>query len=386
MIGVCLKYMMRNYGSQLQARATIKVLEDMGLKYEILQYNKKGIIFKLKALPRIFNPVFVNDKLLSLQKKRNLREVPQVKIRNRLFDAYCEKHFVEHTVCVDYFSGLQKQAEKYDAVITCSDQLWSPAGLGTNFYNLMFVPQNVRKISFASSFGVSKIPSYQIRRTKEYLNRIEFISVRENQGQKIVKNLTGRDVPVLMDPVFVYTKQEWEKLVPLENTYDFPYILTYFLGDNIQFRKRVEEFAKQKGLKIVAIKFSNSYLEYDKCFGDIAPFDIDPDKFLNLIRGASYICTDSFHGCAFSIICEKPVAIFNRYAEGSSSSKNSRIDSLCDNLDLQQIRADENSNLLEIFSKHIDYLSVKEHLLIYIKKSKSYLNEAFDGIATKKIK
>lgn len=69
MIGVCLKYMMRNYGSQLQARATIKVLEDMGLKYEILQYNKKGIIFKLKALPRIFNPVFVNDKLLSLQKR-----------------------------------------------------------------------------------------------------------------------------------------------------------------------------------------------------------------------------------------------------------------------------------------------------------------------------
>lgn len=376
---------MRNYGSQLQARATIKVLEDMGLKYEILQYNKKGIIFKLKALPRIFNPVFVNDKLLSLQKKRNMREVPQVKIRNRLFDAYCEKHFVEHTVCVDYFSELQKKAEKYDAVITCSDQLWSPAGLGTNFYNLMFVPQNVRKISFASSFGVSKIPSYQIRRTKEYLNRIEFISVRENQGQKIVKNLTGRDVPVLMDPVFVYTKQEWEKLVPLENIYDFPYILTYFLGDNIQFRKRVEEFAKQKGLKIVAIKFSNSYLEYDKCFGDIAPFDIDPDKFLNLIRGASYICTDSFHGCAFSIICEKPVAIFNRYAEGSSSSKNSRIDSLCDNLNLKQIRADEKSNLLEIFSKHIDYLSVKKHLLVYIKKSKSYLNEAFDGIATNKL-
>lgn len=385
MIGVCLKYMMRNYGSQLQARATIKVLEDMGLKYEILQYNKKGIIFKLKALPRIFNPVFVNDKLLSLQKKKNLREVPQVKIRNRLFDAYCEKHFAAHTVCVDYFNELQKKAEKYDAVITCSDQLWSPAGLGTNFYNLMFVPQNVRKISFASSFGVSKIPSYQIRRTKEYLNRIEFISVRENQGQKIVKKLTGKDVPVLMDPVFVYTKQEWEKLVPLENIYDFPYILTYFLGDNIQFRKRVEDFAKQKGLKIVAIKFSNSYLEYDKCFGDIAPFDIDPDKFLNLIRGASYICTDSFHGCAFSIICEKPVVIFNRYAEGSSSSKNSRIDSLCDNLDLKQIRADEKSNLLEIFSKHIDYLSVKKHLLVYIKKSKSYLNEAFDGIATNKL-
>lgn len=79
MIGVCLKYMMRNYGSQLQARATIKVLEDMGLKYEILQYNKKGIMFKLKALPRIFNPVFINDKLLSLQKRETCERYPKSK-------------------------------------------------------------------------------------------------------------------------------------------------------------------------------------------------------------------------------------------------------------------------------------------------------------------
>ena len=139
-------------------------------------------------------------------------------------------------------------------------------------------------------------------------------------------------------------------------------------------------------MKIVAIKFSNSYLEYDKCFGDIAPFDIDPDKFLNLIRGASYICTDSFHGCAFSIICEKPVAIFNRYADGSSSSKNSRIDSLCENLDLKQIRANEKTNLSDLFSKQINYLSVKQQLQVYIQKSKSYLNEAFEGIAKKQFK
>lgn len=380
MIGVCLKYMMRNYGSQLQARATVKILEDMGLEYEILQYNKKGIMFKLKAIPRIFNPVFVNDKLLALQKRKSLRKIPQVEIRNQLFDAYSKKYFGDHTISVDYYEDLQNIAERYDAVITCSDQLWSPAGLGTNFYNLMFVPQHIRKISFASSFGVSEIPSYQVKRTREYLNRIEYISVRENQGRDIVKKMTGREVPVLMDPVFVYTKKEWEELVPVEKIYDFPYILTYFLGDNIHFRKRVEEFAKEKGMKVVALKFSNSYLEYDKNFGDVAPFDVDPNRFLNLVRGASYVCTDSFHGCAFSIICEKPVAIFNRYAAGSSSSKNSRIDSLCENLELSNIRADENTNLMNLFSDEIDFSAVKDKLGKYILLTKTYLKQAFWGI------
>ena len=370
---------MRNYGSQLQARATIKVLEDMGLEYEILQYNKKGLWFKIRSLPRIFNPVFVNDKLLALQKKKNLKEVPEVGLRNKLFDEYSKKHFSGKTISVDYYSELRKRAEKYSAVITCSDQLWSPAGLGTNFYNLMFVPENVRKVSFASSFGVSIIPSYQIKKTREFLKRIEYVSMRENQGAAIVKELTGRDVPVLMDPVFVYTKEEWNNIVTKETVYDYPYILAYFLGDNIEYRKRVEEFAKKHSIKIVAIKFSNSYLEYDKTFGDVSPYDVDPDKFLNLLRGAEYVCTDSFHGCAFSIIMEKKVAVFNRYIDESKSSKNSRIDSLCDNLELHSIRANEQTNLDEVLLKEIDYPKVKKNLRKYIDATKLYLAKAFEG-------
>ena len=380
MIGVCLKYMMRNYGSQLQARATIRILEDMGLDYEIIQYNKRGFLFKIKALPRVFNPVFVNDKLLSFQKQKSLRKVSGVALRNQLFDEYSKSHFGSHTICVDYFADLEKRAEKYSAVITCSDQLWSPAGLGTNFYNLMFVPKHIRKVSFASSFGVSSIPSYQRKRTKEYLERIEYISVRENQGAKIVRELTGRDVPVLMDPVFYYTKEDWKELVPASQVYDFPYLLAYFLGDNIEYRRRVEEFARKHDVRIVAINFSNSFQEYDLHFGDVKPFDVDPDRFLNLIRGAKYVCTDSFHGCAFSIICHRPVAIFDRYDAGSSTSKNSRIDSLCENLELSGIRAGASTNLDSILLQSIDYIAVEERLSDFRMRTKEYLEEAFRGI------
>lgn len=83
------------------------------------------------------------------------------------------------------YAALREGGKKYSAVITGSDQLWSPAGLPTNYYNLMFVPDDTLKISIASSFGVKEIPWYQKKRTIQYLNRIEYISMRENRGSEI---------------------------------------------------------------------------------------------------------------------------------------------------------------------------------------------------------
>ena len=67
----------------------------------------------------------------------------------------------------------------------------------------MFAPEDCNKIAYASSFGVSQIPKNQLAKTKRYLERIQHISVREASGQKIVKELTGRDVPVILDPTMI---------------------------------------------------------------------------------------------------------------------------------------------------------------------------------------
>ena len=58
---------------------------------------------------------------------------------------------------------------------------------------------------------VKEIPWYQKKRTIQYLNRIEYISMRENRGSEIVKELTGRDVPTILDPVFFLSKNEWHR-------------------------------------------------------------------------------------------------------------------------------------------------------------------------------
>lgn len=379
-IGLCLKYEQVNYGSKLQALATLRLMEELGHECKVIHYGKAGLWFKIKALPRIFDATFRQDKIEDWSRNNALKKHPKLapmfEQRKEMFRQYDAKYFDKYEVKGMYFRDIQKIAKQFDAVVTCSDQLWSPAGLGTNFYNLNFVPDYVRKISLASSFGVSKIPWYQKKATAKYLKRIEFVSCRENRGAEIVKELTGRDVPVLMDPVFAFNKEQWNKLVPVKQIYKSPYIFCYFLGSNIAYREAVKEFAKNKKMKIVFLKFLDQYVEYDERFGDITPFDIDPHSFLNILRGAEYVFTDSFHGCAFSILMQKKFVIFNRYAITSRSSKNSRIDTVCSNLGLDSRRVTEKTDLEAVMNEKIAWDKVIENTKVYRERMWNYIKEA----------
>ncbi len=383
MIGICIKYFHENYGGMLQAYATVKMLEARGLDYELIQYEKKfSLADKIRFLPRFLNGVLLNDKKETLKKNIGKRKHPefakQDKIRLNAFKKFNEQHFTKLSPVFVGFDALCKGAERYNAVITGSDQLWSPSGLPTNYYNLKFVPDNIRKISYASSFGVSQIPWYQKGRTAEFLNRIEFVSMRENRGSEIVKELTGRDVPTILDPVFNFDKQGWEELVSINIEMEEPYIFAYFLGANPAYREAVKEFAKKEGLKIVALRHLDQYVETDEDFGDYAPYEVAPDRFLNFIRGAEYVCTDSFHGTCFSVIHEKKFMIFNRYSDASKTSKNSRIDSLCTNLGLQDRRFSGKD--ISSIKNEIDYVKVANNLSRLQNLTQDYLNKAFEGI------
>mgnify|MGYP000768259159 FL=1 len=385
MIGVCIKYFHENYGGMLQAFATVTMLEKRGLEYELIQYQKHYSLWgKLKQVPRLFNSILLNDKKEAFLKKIGKRKHPDFlkndSIRLAAFDSFKKEKFTQLSPTFIGFNALCKGANRYSAIITGSDQLWSPAGLPTNFYNLMFVPNHIRKISIASSFGVKYIPWYQIKRTREYLNRIEFVSMRENRGSEIVKELTGRDVPTILDPVFLFNATEWADLIPSKEEYKEPYIFAYFLGNNPSFRDAVTAVAKRLNCKIVTLRHLDQYVESDESFGDYAPYNVDPARFLNILRGASYICTDSFHGSVFSIIHHKPFVTFNRYDEKSKHSKNSRIETLCNNLSLTNRRFSNSENLFKQLTEEIDYKSVDKKLQQLRKHTDNYLNEALEGI------
>ena len=137
---------------------------------------------KVSSIPRFFNWVFISDRYLQVQRMIQFKKHPHVKaqvdVRNKAFDSF-DVHFSEHLspIYSSYESLKIECPKRYDCVITCSDQLWSPSALGSGFYNLNFVGDDILKISWSSSFGVKRIPWYQIRRTRKYLERIEYISM-----------------------------------------------------------------------------------------------------------------------------------------------------------------------------------------------------------------
>ena len=79
----------------------------------------------------------------------------------------------------------------YDVYIVGSDQVWSYVMSSMlDIYFLAFTKK--QRISYASSFGVSKIPTKYKNIYKKYIEGLDAVSIREKQGVVLANQL--RDV------------------------------------------------------------------------------------------------------------------------------------------------------------------------------------------------
>jgi len=379
-LGLCVRYDCNNYGSMLQILALEKMIEKTGWEYEVIRYNKMTASFLIKNMTRVFNPYFMHGKITEFSKKRELKKYPSIEknnhIRNQLFQKYRETYLGPYSPVFIGYEALQEGTKRYDAIMVGSDQLWTPAGIKSKFYNLLFVPDEIRKISFATSFGVTEVPKNQTKETKKYLDRIEYLSVREDSGAKIVKDLTDRNATVALDPTLMLNKEEWEEVFPYQEVERTPYVFAFFLGDNAEHRKQVEALARKTNLRIVTCPHINAFVENDLHFGNVQRYDISPVDFLNLIRGAEYVCTDSFHGTVFSILNHMKFITFYRFAEGKES-RNTRIDNLLGLLKLEdRISKSADFDIVEKADEEIFYPQVDALLEEKRKESFAFLQEA----------
>ncbi len=361
--GLCIVYKNWNYGSILQSYATLLKLQELGVDYEIIRYQrKKDLRFYVTSLPRMANRDMIYSKLRAARHKigklRYRDFAANDRIRAKMFSDFVKEHFGRFTDVISSYEELKTSAGRYDAVLVGSDQLWLPSGLATNFYNLMFVPDEINKIAYSASFGVSQIPAYQRSRTKAYLKRINHLSVREQAGARIIKELTGREAKVILDPTMIIDRSVWDENIPDRTIVDGDYIFCYFLGNNPEQREAVRKLAAEKNMKIVVLRHLDEYIPEDENFGDVAPYDVGPAEFVNLIRHAKYVCTDSFHGSVFSIIYHKQFISFNRYGS-SKNSRNSRLDTLFANIGINRRFG---GDLVSEMTREIDYGKVEENL------------------------
>ncbi len=378
-IGLCLALKTEtNYGAILQAYATQQIVEEFGFCTEIIDYTSKGDKGIIKSpeyyLSRIINRIRGNR-----HKKRTetLDEVHKQnrEMRIRKADEFrnARLHSIVHIQGYDALVGHSKQ---YKAVVVGSDQLWPPTVVFTCFRTLRFVPAGVRRISYATSMGADSYPWYTKRLAAQFLSKIDYLSVREEQAKKIINDVCDRDAKVVLDPTYLISKDDWKLLIPNESVTNNGYVLLYFLGDNPEMKRLAKLYARKRGLRVVSIMSSESNVD-DGPYADEILTGQSPEQFLNLVRNAECVFTDSFHGFAFSVINEKQVYITYRVRKGTYS-RNSRIDNIVQKFGMEDRLIKDPSSIEELDDSETDYNSVNEKLRALREDSLAFLKSALD--------
>lgn len=295
-VGIITMHRIINYGSALQAYATLKAVSMLGYEAELIDYifpNKKrkiGLARKMKSLIlKAFLSVFHADKKKS-------------------FDAF----YLEYYNCSKPFRTPQELKEadfSYDILMTGSDQVWNPMHTGDDLsFLLAFSTDDTPKISYASSFSKSVLPEEYKITYAECLKNYKFISVREASGVNIVRELIGKTPYCACDPTLLLSGEEWSALANkgkqlVKGQYVLLYILAYAYNPYPDILNIIEYVRGRMNLPIVILDGS---LKTNRIDGAKIIKNAGPLEFLRLVRDAAFVVTTSFHGTAFSLNFEKP--------------------------------------------------------------------------------
>lgn len=307
-----------NYGAELQAYALQKKLNVLGYEAEVVDLEKEqGVIESslssytnaIKNRYKQYGIIKGTAKVLELIKdKYNAR---------RAYAANADKVARRHKIFEDFFNTYIKHSSKYytleemrnaqslpyDVMIAGSDQIWN--FMQTRYLDVFFLMManrwHARKISYAASFSVSKLPDSKKSLYKKYLENMDAISVRETTGIDIVNNCSYCKATVVLDPTLLIKREEWVEYIGREDYLpkDRKYVVIYTLSGSHYIYTLAKKIARKLGVEVINIKLGFSKVEGDDGITHIG--DAGPREFISIFNQAVYVITDSFHGTAFSI-------------------------------------------------------------------------------------
>lgn len=350
-----------NAGASLQAYALMTYLESLGHDVEIIDYKPDYLSGHYKFFS-VANPKYNKNFILKfayLTLKFPSRLKNYCGKRKRLFDSF--KRDWLHCTPKRYISNddLKQNLPVADIYIAGSDQIWNtvfPNGKDPAFY-LDFAPAKSIKASYAASFATNRIEDNLSQMIRNWLSKLDYISVRESTGISILHEL-GIDIcEQVLDPVFLIEKKYWSNLTKSlsQGTKKKPYILVYDFDNSERIADFVKIIAEKNNYDVISV-LPNSY--FKNVFNKTGPI-----SFLSLIENANVVVSNSFHATAFSLIFEKEFWVFNR-----SEGINTRMKDLITLLNLED-RLEPKS-----YKEKINYEIVRGKLNKSIISSKNYIS------------
>lgn len=303
--GLITIYDVPNYGSVLQTYATLYVLRKLGFDVTTIQYTRKNEWVQSHKRGGSANFII---KLLA----NKLRLTPFGRMAHKMWKfRYKFLHLTRE------FNSLEdlEQADwsKYDLMVTGSDQVWNAKYIyGDSVYMLSFVPDDVRKISIASSFAMSNLPDMYVSKYRKWLGRYDALSVREKGGLDIIKGQLGLKQPteVLLDPTLLLSRKEWSSLFAQKKKLPHKYILFYMLDYAFNPKPYIFEVAKYfQGCLDCPILALVGH-KRPSCANGLKMKNVGDagiDEFVDLFENAALVITSSFHGTAFALNFGRPL-------------------------------------------------------------------------------
>lgn len=341
-----------NYGSALQTFATQKYLEDLGLKVEFIDYWRPDQRTKARVC-RVLREKKTSIKQWIKKPIRDVLELVSIWKSAKMFRSFLQENI--HLTPASYASinDLYVNPPDADIYATGSDQMWNSGwnqGIEKSFF-LTFVPEYKKKISFATSIGKTAWDKREAEKVVPLLEKYDYITLREQSAVDLLKQY-GIAGTLVLDPTLLLNRSQWNNYLPQKKQQE-KYLLVYQLHQThaqANFTKAVKAFALKKGLMIKRVSYS---------FSDRLPGKkiVLPEvfTFLQLIRDAEFIVTDSFHGTAFSVNFNKQFAVL--YPEHFST----RMDNLLTITGLNSRRYTDSTDP-ETFDSEIDYTPINQIL------------------------
>jgi hypothetical protein len=352
-----------NFGSLLQTYATQAAIEKLGHETEIIDFVPEGVSFIRGCWPKNDAPVW----------KKMIKFFPHLVVRAVAFNnvnIFLHKYIHLSNKRYRSYQDIKKNIPMADAYLSGSDQVWNtqnnnpPEDLKA--YYLGFAPKGKKRIAYAGSFGKNAFTDYEKSVIKEFLSKYDSISVREDDGLKILQHFGFYNGVHVVDPTLLLRCEEWKKFASVKKPPKAGYVFVYNLNRNNLIKKIAKAIAREKALRIVNFADTLDFIHgAENRFGNTA------EDFVNYIANADFVVTDSFHGTAFSINLNRQVIVVKapRY--------NSRIESILrvvGLLDTRLVGTVEDG--LAAASAMIDYKVVNTRIEEARQKSYNYLENA----------
>lgn len=353
-----------SYGSALQAYALQKKICELGYEAILIDYKypNKAHIQGRNTL-RYYIETLISFGVNMIWGFPNL-------IKKSRFRCFYNNHY-NLSVFYPTEKSIKDNPPRCDVYMTGSDQVWNPNFiLQDRTFMLSFAKDDAKRVSYGSSFAVSQVPKAYKPSYCDCLSKYSMITVREASGIDLVKELTGKEATQVCDPTLLLGKTEWDTIANESKIQiNEPYILVFLLGYSFnpypQVKNLIKKVKDSLGLKVIYLdgRKDDLFQSNSKILKNTGPAD-----FLYLVRNASYVITDSFHGTVFSTIYSRPLT-----AVVKSGNTDSRIVSFLRKIGREECAVSYDSTTLEISTK-TDYSQSAEFVESSLKILKEMLS------------